>query len=200
MHLWTSRGTLWVPFIMIKLQHLVIAAGMFLLALFILAVSFWKLTYVSPLPVDEANTLSHVSVQTRLQQIFTPPYLPDSPLFLSVVLSDRIRLALASPNQKVSEELRLGNDRLWAAQQLVARGRKTLALTTLSKAEKYVMLASGDNAHILNSSHEQLHTQVLNTISNHIDQMIAMKPYFNSAQASTIDALITQMKGLETTR
>ncbi len=131
--------------------------------------------------------------------MFTPPILPDHPLYLFGMLSDRIDLLFASREQQFALCLKYANIRLITAQALLRRGRTMLALTTATKAEKYILLAAQGIQYLPNEKKEEAKRKLAETISLHKEQLMTMKPFFSDAQKATIDSLIEQVLIIKTT-
>lgn len=77
---------------------------------------------------------------------YTLPYpgiLPDHPLYIIKAARDRILLFFTSnPERRVHLNLLFADKRLVMGQLLWEKGSKDLAVTTISKAEKYLLAAS----------------------------------------------------------
>lgn len=91
-------------------------------------------------------------------------------------------------------DIHTANERMQTVKALLAHGRQSLALTTLTKGEKYILSAAGDRYFVSASDYNDASALLQSTISSHIEQMSAMKPQFNDQQRAVIDSLIEQLK------
>lgn len=162
------------------------------LAGFVVFFSLWRLN-LSMLGPDDREGLSSMSAGERLKQLFTPPILPDHPLYVLGMISDRLDLWLADPQERFLLKLEFAKVRLSTAQVLVTRGRLGLAVTTISKAEKYIISAAEEIQNLPAALQESARLRLVNTIETHEQILMAMKPAFTGPQQATIDRLIEQV-------
>ncbi len=162
------------------------------LAAFVIFLSLWRLN-LSMLGPDERDSTASVSAGERLRQLFTPPILPDHPLYVLGMVSDRLDLWLASPEERFMLKLEYADVRLATSQALVERGRPGMAITTLTKAEKYIISAAEEIQNLDESKKESARVKLLNTIKVHRGVLSSMKPSFSGPQQATIDRFIEQI-------
>jgi hypothetical protein len=114
------------------------AAIMFGIA--ILMMSLFAVT--SPMAVfpQEATVTATQSSQPKVEYYLPyPGVLPDSPLYKLKAIRDRVSLWLTrNPAQRERKELMLADKRINAALALMDGGKRTLAVSTATKAEKYI--------------------------------------------------------------
>lgn len=67
--------------------------------------------------------------------------LPDHSLYPFLMVADRVRLELISPQAQAALRLEYAKRRLWYAEQLLAKGNVDLAYVTFSKAIHYLQQA-----------------------------------------------------------
>lgn len=116
-------------------------------AFLILAISVFnscspRVFSASPKPTSPATV---VETETKIDYVFVYPggILPDSPFWYLKALRDRIWLAVTTnPMRKAELSLLFADKRLMATEQLFKNNKPQLALTTLTKAEKYLQNAS----------------------------------------------------------
>ncbi|KKR88455.1 MAG: hypothetical protein UU37_C0003G0029 [Candidatus Gottesmanbacteria bacterium GW2011_GWA2_41_12] len=76
-------------------------------------------------------------------QLPFPGILPDHPLYFLKTVRDRILDTFTGqPMEKVKFDLLMADKRLAMSQELVAKGKYDLAVTTVSKGEKYLLKSS----------------------------------------------------------
>lgn len=159
---------------------------------FVLFFSLWRLNLSLVGNSDRAVTES-MPASERLKELVTPPFLPDHPLYLLGMLSDRVDLLLSSPEERFALKLKLADTRLATSQILITKKRPSLALTTLTKAEKYIISAAEDLPKLDSQKQNDAMAMLSNTIKTHQTVLIAMKPDFDGAGQADIDALVEQI-------
>lgn len=162
------------------------------LAAFVVFLSLWRLN-LSMLGPDERDPASSLSAGERLKQLLSPPILPDHPLYVLGMISDRLDLWLASPEERFMLKLEYAGVRLATAQQLLERSRPGLAITTISKAEKYIISAAEEIPSLETGKQEDARGNLVSTIRLHESVLTAMKPSFTGPQQATIDRFIEQI-------
>jgi hypothetical protein len=80
--------------------------------------------------------------------------LPDHLFYPFLMLVDRGLIALTSGESEVFLRIRLAQDRMIAAQKLLEKGEESLALSTLTKSQKYLILAAQEFMLLENPSTE----------------------------------------------
>jgi hypothetical protein len=92
--------------------------------------------------------------------------LPDHISYPFLMLIDRVRLESASPIEKIYLMTQYANRRLIYATELLNQERHDLAVTTLTKSQKYLLYAGGE---VLNNNREEKYRlHVANTIEYHL--------------------------------
>lgn len=163
-----------------------------LTAFFIISVSLWRLN-LAAVGKEELDYAVPISAATRLQQLVSPPILPDHPLYIIGMVSDRLELMVASPTKRFELRLQYANTRLSTAHALLDRGRLALALSTITKAEKYVIAAAQDVPLLPIEEQDRAAEKLADTISLHKSQLTAMKSSFSDRGKAVIDRLIEQL-------
>lgn len=172
--------------------HIVWSVLLLFVAVFVLALSFWRLTF-STTREDDVHQ-GQRSVATRIHELVTPPLLPDHPLYIVHMIHDRIVLLTTPAQGRFFVEVSYADARLVSAQLLQARGKRSLALTTTMKAEKYLLQAARDRTLVHSSERELADLLLANTMKRHIEELTAMKQSFSPAQRASIDLLVSQLQ------
>jgi hypothetical protein len=68
--------------------------------------------------------------------------LPDHILYPVLMVADRVQLSLAEPEDKVYLQVLFAYQRLESSRQLLEKGEEALALSTLTKSQKYLLGAA----------------------------------------------------------
>lgn len=81
-----------------------------------------------------------IAVEEKIEYVLPyPGILPDHPLYRLKMLRDRVwGFLIRDPLKKSQWCLLMADKRVWASQMLAEKGRFDLAITTASKAEKYL--------------------------------------------------------------
>lgn len=114
----------------------------FFLAL--LAILFGFFIFTSSLVTQsQKETVSAKKVSTK-KFYLGEKILPDHILYPLVMVVDRSLLAVSSGDSKVFLQIRLAQDRMITAKKLLEKEEEILALSTLTKSQKYLILAIHD--------------------------------------------------------
>lgn len=179
-------------------QRLLVIVSTLLLCLAVLALSFWRLTF--PYPSKDESVRVARPASERLRELTTPPFLPDNPMYVVIMFQQRLEYLRSSPEDRIRLAIRYGDERLATAQLLLDRNRVSLAVTTITKAEKYLLTAAYDLARLESKDSLTLSATLKNTIGMHRDALIAMKPRLSDEQRATIDHLLEQLAVVEVNR
>jgi hypothetical protein len=144
-------------------------------------------------PLDERAKATAIPVGQQLTYLMSRPILPDHPLYVLKMLRDHLALMTSPPAEVIPLRLTFANSRLTAAQLLLSRGERMQALTTLTKAEKYIFSAADLYAQLSPSQKQQVTPALVSTIQLHKQQILLLKPKFTDAQKATIDMLNAQL-------
>lgn len=126
---------------------------------------------------------------------FGEEILPDHVAYPALMMQDRINLESASPLEKIYLRTAYANRRLYYTKKLIDKEKFTLAHSTLTKANKYLLIA-GEEAmgeEVPRSTQEL----VLKTIIYHQVKSAEYKQYFTDDQKVWIDRFLDQSETLE---
>lgn len=107
----------------------------------VLLLSCFMVGQVEALMTVEDIEVAEVSeVQEKVEYSLPwPGILPDHPFYFLKVLRDRVwGFLVRDPLKKAEWALLMADKRVWAGQMLVEKGKETLGVSTLTKAEKYL--------------------------------------------------------------
>ncbi len=165
--------------------------GIFLIV-FVLFLSITRQTLYAP-TLAEREAMANFSASSRLRELTTLPFLPDHPIYPVLMVRDRVSLFFLSPSKKTERKLELADKRLESAQLLLQKKRSALALTTVSKAEKYVLSASLDVGKSSGPASTADRNEIQKKIATHAVQLELMKPHFSDEQRAVIDRLLSEL-------
>ena len=122
--------------------------------------------------------------------------LPDHSLYPLLMAVDRLRLEMSDSEKRVYLLVSYGNRRLFYSKKLLEKGNQPLALTTLSKATKYINQALMENIVLLEKSnvnkkqeHQILAFFVLENFEKHVSFIKDHKDQFSDEEKAVVDAL-----------
>ena len=126
---------------------------------------------------DNSATAAADKQEHETKSTYLLPYpgiLPDHPLYWAKMIRDRIRLwVTTSPADKLDLLILYADKRLGAGKALIDGNKKSLGVTTITKAAKYLERAAAEEAKITAGNNEfknklrlsaQKHQEVLNEI------------------------------------
>jgi len=129
-------------------KKILLASGVFAFAFAILSVSILTssaIVYPSVGPMIGANGPKGESPEISYQFPAAGTVLPDSPLWPLKALRDKVwYLITPSPLKKAELALLFSDKRLVAAQTLLKEGKPDIAVSTLTKGEKYLEIAASE--------------------------------------------------------
>jgi hypothetical protein len=122
--------------------------------------------------------------------------LPDHLLYPAVMIGDRIKLQMAPHEESILLQVEYSDRRYRYAAELLHKGQPQLAFTTLTKSQKYLLMAS--NEVLVDPS--KVDKKTIMTVRDALDHSIYRLEKFKSdeanADASAIDQLILESKVL----
>jgi hypothetical protein len=113
--------------------------------------------------------------------------LPDHTLYPMVMIADKIKLEMAQEHQKITIYTTYANLRLQAAIQLLEKDQNQLALSTLTKSQKYLLKAAQTTLEQNPSDTTKEH--VLKTLTYHINKHQEIKDQFSHEEKNVVDQL-----------
>ncbi len=125
---------------------------------------------------------------------FDKNMLPDHVLYPVFMIADRIHLETASKDERVFIEIDYANTRLLAGEELLNLQKEALAVTTFTKAEKYVYDAVQEyKDQKMGDSVKRL---LIKVIDYHTRKLQELKGQMTDADRATIDHAIEQNTAL----
>jgi len=130
------------------MKKFLIVCGVFIFAFTILSVSILSssaIVYPSVGPMIEGNSPKSDASEINYQFPPAGTVLPDSPFWPLKALRDKIWYLISpSPLKKAQLALLFSDKRLVAAQTLLKDGKPDIAVSTLTKGEKYLEIAASE--------------------------------------------------------
>jgi hypothetical protein len=114
--------------------------------------------------------------------------LPDHVAYPVLMAVDRAKLEIADPLERIYGQAEYANRRLEYAQALLEKDKPALALTTLTKAEKYLIHATEEA--IDTEAPATVKKYVYKTVQFHTAEITTMAPHFSDADRAVIDQML----------
>jgi hypothetical protein len=132
------------------LKKILLVCGVFAFAFAILSISILQSTSISysfKAQTSESAVLGAETLEINYQLPYEGRVLPDSPLWVLKAARDRVWfLITSSPLKKAELALLFSDKRLVSAQILFKNRKPDIAISTLTKGEKYLEVAVADEA------------------------------------------------------
>jgi hypothetical protein len=162
-----------------KIVRLICTTGALVAALGVLVIS---LSTVSSVQSSSGST-GFASKEFYLEG----DVLPDHMAYMIVMTIDRIRLESSTPTDRVYLKTEYANRRLKYAQLLIEKDDFDLAVTTLTKAQKYLLSAGSDVVQL--EMPVVINKHVLATTHYHLTQLDEFSDQLSDQQRAVIDGL-----------
>lgn len=135
-------------------------------------------------PVTDACGQFETACQRRFY--LSNDILPDHALYPLMMVRDKVKLTLINPEEKPLLKLQYGQRRLESAQKLLENDKQELALSTVTKAQKYFIEA----AELAKQSGDpELIAEVKHLLLVHKQDLAEIRPQFDKVDASVVDQL-----------
>lgn len=130
--------------------------------------------------------------RTRLMSrkiYFSKTILPDNIFYPFMMISDRIKLATAGNEQKVLLQVEYAQRRSGYAVQLLEKKQPVLALTTMTKSQKYLFTAGNQVLADPGAFSTETVETVAQTMAQSLPSLAKFKQNYTGTDAQTIDDL-----------
>lgn len=125
--------------------------------------------------------------QTRKQFYVSDTILPDHIAYPVLMAIDRARLEAATQTEQVYLKTAYANRRLSLAQQLFDKGDEQLAVSTLTKAQKYLLSAS--NQALDTDMPDSVMKHLISTLEFHRETTTELAVYLSDSNRAVVDKL-----------
>ncbi len=140
---------------------------------------------------NDTDTRSTVSEKT----FYTGKTLPDHVFYPILMVFDRGLLFLTSGEKEVQTRIYLAEDRMESAKLLLKKDQEPLALTTITKSQKYLILAVSQFTQIQNPSAE-LRDQLISALEDNTQELKNCKSEFKTVDSMPIEKLVIESETL----
>lgn len=133
---------------------------------------------------------------SRKQFYWSEEILPDHVAYPVLRIVDRAKLEIAEPVDRVYLQLEYAQHRYDAAQSLIEKGNTTLALTTLTKSQKYLLQAGQAALQGEPQLTETVRLFTLRTIEYYDSAIDEQKNSFGDADRAVLDNLQAELRSV----
>jgi hypothetical protein len=145
---------------------------------------------------------SQESDRASLRQLyFDGEILPDHLFYPALMVADRLQITLAGPDERVYLQVLFAYQRLESSRLLLEKGEEALALTTLTKSQKYLLGAAhgvlGLDEAGADGSLEEAREHILKAFRYHLREYALLQDEFKELDTSAIGRLIEEGRVLE---
>ncbi len=129
---------------------------------------------------------------------FNRKILPNHIFYSVLMLGDKIILDTAHNQRKIEVRVRLSKDRLKSAKLLLEQGEEDLALSTFTKSEKYLILASQDYLQAIENDEdvEGIRKQLFSALRSNYYQLQKSQKEFQRLDTTPIGDLLIELEVL----
>lgn len=135
------------------------------------------------------------SSSTNKQFYVNQTMLPDHVAYPVLMAVDRVKLELSSDQERVYTQIEYAHRRFEYANALIEKDNTSLALTTLTKAEKYLIQAAHEALDLEDGRHQQQYA--FRTLVYYDQQLENLKSNFSDSDRAVIDQLQQEIKTLK---
>ncbi len=132
---------------------------------------------------------------SRKQLYFGKKILPDHILYPALMVIDKGLLFVTSGESEIFLRIRMAQDRMISANSLLDKNEEGLSFSTLTKSQKYLLLA-GQEFLSLESHSDEVGIGLLKALEENTQNMKIIKKRFKNVDTSPINDLVTESETL----
>jgi hypothetical protein len=121
--------------------------------------------------------------------------LPDHILYPVLMITDKSLLTISSGEAEIFLRIRLAQDRMITSQRLLEKGEEAMSLSTLTKSQKYLILAAHNYLSNDNYSNEAGYA-LLDALNKNTINLLKIQSQFNNLPTGPIGDLVLESKSL----
>ena len=160
----------------------------------VLSVFFGLFVFTTSLIMASQNDAAQ-SGKISKKTFYTGRFLPDHILYPVLMAFDKSLLEISSGESEVEMRIRLAQDRMISAKLLLDKGNEMLALSTITKSQKYLILASHKFLELEDPS-ESLHTNIVTALEKNTLNLKDCQSKFTVVDTTPISDLIIESDSL----
>lgn len=148
------------------------------------------------LTAGNSTVLSSTSDPSTKKEFYVnQTILPDHVAYPVLMAVDRAKLEMDSDSERVYTQIEYAHRRFEYAQALLEKENSSTALSTITKAEKYLIQAAHGALALENGVHQQQY--VYRTLVYYDQRLEEFQPFFTDSERSVIDQLQQEIKVLK---
>jgi hypothetical protein len=168
------------PSLHMHYARLLLSSLALVLGVLILAISF---------STANSGLASSGTVETSNKQFYMgETVLPDHVAYPVLMAMDRVKLELDTPSERIYTQVEYSQRRFEYTQALLEKDNLPLAISTLTKSQKYLFQAAEET--LVSDAASTMAPYVIKALNYYRDQLEHLKPSFSDADRPTIDQLI----------
>lgn len=161
----------------------------------ILAIFFGIILFTSSLiTASQKNTLNSGELSKK-KFYFGEKILSDHIFYPVLMIVDKSLLSISTGESRIFLRIRLAQDRMIGAHKLLEKGEEVLALSTLTKSQKYLILASHEFLELRDYSKE-VETALLLALEQNTQNLSRIEQEFDVIPTDPIRDLIMESEAL----
>ncbi len=132
---------------------------------------------------------------SRKQLYFGEKILPDHILYPALMVIDKGLLLITSGESEIFLRIRMAQDRMISANSLLDKNEEGLAFSTLTKSQKYLLLAAQEFL-VLESQSDEVGRALLTALEENTQNMKIIQKRFKNVDKSVINDLVIESETL----
>ena len=129
---------------------------------------------------------------SQKEMYFEAEMLPDHVLYPAFMTKDRVQLEFAQPKERIQLRLQYAERRMVSAQALVQKGKYDVALSTATKAQKYLLTAAYEAQQV--DADAQTMKTILNKLQRHTEELEEIQSHYSGDGYAVLQTLIDESR------
>lgn len=127
---------------------------------------------------------------TQKEMYISDEMLPDHVLYPALMVKDRVVLELAQPPERIEHRVVFAQKRMRAARALLEKGKPDLALSTATKAQKYLLSAVLEANSIELGSEQK--AELFKALEEQTDDLVELQTRFSGEDQAVLEKLVLE--------
>ena len=142
--------------------------------------------------ISAAQVQSKGLEASQKEMYFEAEMLPDHVLYPVFMTKDRVQLEFAQPKERIQLRLQYAERRMVSAQALVQKGKYDVALSTATKAQKYLLTAAYEAQQV--DADAQTMKTILNKLQRHTEKLEEIQSHYSGDGYAVLQTLIDESR------
>ncbi len=140
--------------------------------------------------VAASQVQSQGNQASRREMYFKSEVLPDHALYPLLMAKDRVLLEIAQPKDRIHLRITYATQRMHYARRLIAKEKYSTALSTATKAQKYLLTAALEARQL--GLEESCMEEITSSLRQQTDQLIQIQEYYSDDEQMVLQTLIAE--------